>query len=575
MSQALYRKYRPQKFSEIIGQAHIVQTLSNAIIHNHIGHAYLFTGPRGTGKTTLARIFAKAINCANLSSEKRAADKSSIRRSPAEADNQNSNYYEPCLICENCKTIQNGRSLDITEIDAASHTGVDNIRELKETVKLPPTSAKYKVYIIDEVHMLSTGAFNALLKTLEEPPAHAIFILATTEIHKVPETIISRCQRFDFVRLPMESIIKKLSVIAAKESVKIGAGALETIAIAAEGGMRDAESILAQIISLEDKNITEKEVEEILGTSDRQSIEEMARLILAKDAAAAITLLGKIADGGYDIDVFAKALLNYFRQLMLLVINPAVSQKLTYELSPKKIATLQKLAEKAELAEIIKILDYLSESRNKIKASFIPQLPLELAILKAINNPPSTPANPPQIKNTPSETKKIIPAPLPENKPTIINAEESTPTKEATTTPLEIETDPANDTATAFDMETVRDNWQKFLEAIKPHNHSLSAILQNCQPIKAEGNRITIAAKYGIHKDKLNEPQSRLTIGDVFGKILNSKVTTQVLTEEEAGIKIHPTKSTFSSAPIQETASQTNSLLTDALNIFGGKIVNE
>ena len=195
-SVALYRKYRPLTFSDVIGQGHIVQTLSNAIKNDRIGHAYLFTGPRGTGKTTLARIFARAINCQNIKGT------------------------EPCLKCDICKSINEGRSLDIFEIDAASNTGVDNIRELRENVKFPPSQAKYKVYIIDEVHMLSTGAFNALLKTLEEPPAHVIFILATTEIHKVPETIISRCQRYDFARLPVDNIIK-LSLIAKSEKIEI------------------------------------------------------------------------------------------------------------------------------------------------------------------------------------------------------------------------------------------------------------------------------------------------------------------------------------------------------------------
>jgi DNA polymerase-3 subunit gamma/tau len=223
MSNVLYRKYRPQKLADVVGQKHIVQTLFNAIKNNHLGQAYLFTGPRGTGKTSVARILAKTINCLDLQDA------------------------QACGKCFNCLTITEGRALDIIEIDAASNTGVDNVREIIEAVKLPPTSLKYKVYIIDEVHMLSSGAFNALLKTLEEPPAHVIFILATTEIHKVPETIISRCQRFDFTRLPIQLIIQKLSAIAKSEKIQISPESLEMIALASEGGMRDAESILGQI----------------------------------------------------------------------------------------------------------------------------------------------------------------------------------------------------------------------------------------------------------------------------------------------------------------------------------------
>src|SRR3989344_5540172 len=343
MSSTLYRKYRPRKFSEILGQNHIVRTLSNAIKHNRVGHAYLFTGPRGTGKTTIARIFAKAINCENL---------------------ENS---EPCLKCDICKNISEGRSLDIIEIDAASNTCVDNIRELRETVKLPPTQAKYKVYIIDEAHMLSQGAFNALLKTLEEPPSHVIFILATTAIHKIPETIISRCQRFDFTRLTLENIIKNLSEIAENEKVKIDKNSLEMIAIAAEGGMRDALSLLAQIIALEDKNITSKEVEEILGTTNYEAVEKMGELILLKNLSGAIEHINRISDEGYDLEVFSKSLLNYLRQLLLVYIDDKLGTK-----------------------EILIAVDLIAEARLKIKSSFIPQLPLELAIVRSINTSPQS-----------------------------------------------------------------------------------------------------------------------------------------------------------------------------------------
>jgi DNA polymerase-3 subunit gamma/tau len=324
----LYRKYRPQTFSEIIGQRHIVQTLTNAIKNGHIGQAYLFTGPRGTGKTTMARILAKAVNC------------------------QKRKDFEPCGACDICKNITDGRSLDIIEIDAASNTGVDNIRELRETVKLPPTQAKYKVYIIDEAHMLSAGAFNALLKTLEEPPSHVIFILATTAIHKIPETILSRCQRFDFVRLPLDSIIKKLSFVAQSEGVAIDKESLEMIAIAAEGGMRDAESLLSQVIALEDKNITSKEVKEILGTADRQFIEKMAENLAAKDALSALSLVNELTEGGYNLEIFAKSLLNYLRQLMIVSVDLELSKRFSYELTAEQMEKMKGLAKQAGTAEI-------------------------------------------------------------------------------------------------------------------------------------------------------------------------------------------------------------------------------
>src|SRR3989339_230340 len=307
MSTTLYRKYRPKNFDEVIGQAHVVRTLSNAIQNNRLGQAYLFTGPRGTGKTSIARILAKAVNC------------------------EKPNNAISCEECVACKHINGNQTLDIIEIDAASNTGVDNIRELRQTVALPPTLLKYKVYIIDEVHMLSTGAFNALLKTLEEPPAHIIFILATTEIHKVPETILSRCQRFDFSRLPLKNIIEKLELIAKAEKVKIEKEALEMIAIAAEGGMRDAESLLGQIMSLEDKSITVSETEEILGTADRKFAAEIADFILDKKTTPAISRVNEILENGYDLSVFTKSLINYLRQLMLVKIDENLKKHFSYE----------------------------------------------------------------------------------------------------------------------------------------------------------------------------------------------------------------------------------------------------
>lgn len=542
MSATLYRKYRSRTFSEIVGQQHIVQTLANAIKNNRIGHAYLFTGPRGTGKTTMARLFAKAINC------------------------QKRDGSEPCLKCEICKNISENRSLDIIEIDAASHTGVENIRELRETVKLPPTQAKYKVYIIDEAHMLSSGAFNALLKTLEEPPAHAIFILATTAIHKIPETILSRCQRFDFSRLPMEGIIKKLSFIAKNEGVKIDKNSLELIALAAEGGMRDAESLLSQIMALENKNITSKEVEEILGTADRQTVEEIVNALVKKDISLALSLVNKLSEGGYDLDVFSKSLLNYLRQLMLVSIDPDLSKNFSFELTPEQIKKLKDLSKQSTTAEILKIIDSISEGQNKIKSSFIPQLPLEIAIIKSLDNNQET-VNEEQEDNPTKNT------PTPKNK--VVTKEAQAPIKSENVSPVEesVEQKPtprkAEKPSINIGVGLVKDNWNKLLEDIKPHNHSLSALLSNCQPISVSGNIVSIVAKYSFYKDKMCERQNKLTIEDVLGNILNSEVRIKVLSEEEAGIKIEPIKPAIDTGKSKKNGS----LLNDAMSIMGGKIV--
>ncbi|HPX94395.1 MAG TPA: DNA polymerase III subunit gamma/tau [Candidatus Moranbacteria bacterium] len=558
---SLYRKYRPQTFSDVIGQTHIVQTLSNAIKHGKIGHAYLFTGPRGTGKTTLARIFAQAINC-------------------AKSDGAN-----PCLKCDACKNTAIGKSLDIFEIDAASNTGVDNIRELRENVKLPPTYAKYKVYIIDEVHMLSTGAFNALLKTLEEPPAHVIFILATTEIHKVPETIISRCQRYDFGRLSINHITKKLSFIAKKEEVEIEKDALEMIAISAEGGMRDAESLLSQVMALEDKKITAKEVEGILGTTRRQSLEKMADFLFLKDVSGALGLVNEISREGYDLDVFNKSLLNYLRQAMLLSVSSDLLKIFSHELTNEQAKSLAEKANGRNPKEILSIIECFAEAQGKIRSAFIPQLSLEMAIIKALANtesdeksvenslksdssPQKSPTSP-NINQQGSQDAPISPStaksevmPAPEKKPEIKqNMANQKPDKM-----LETENGPK------ISLQEVKKCWNQAVFEIKALNHSLSAILQSCQPVKTENGILSIAAKFPFHKDKLNERSNRLTLESVFAKILGLKISIKTITNEEAGIK-KTTSSKVSATITEEKPKKTSSLLSDAMGILGGQII--
>ncbi|KKR20131.1 MAG: polymerase III, subunit gamma and tau protein [Candidatus Moranbacteria bacterium GW2011_GWA2_39_41] len=544
MSATLYRKYRPKNFSEIIGQKHIVQTLSNAIKNNRIGQAYLFTGPRGTGKTSIARILAKTVNCTDL--------KNAVT----------------CEKCRNCQMIAENKSLDIIEIDAASNTGVDNIRELRETISLPPTALKYKVYIIDEVHMLSTGAFNALLKTLEEPPAHVIFILATTEIHKVPATILSRCQRFDFTRLPIENIIEKLTLIAKAEKINIDADSLEMIAIAAEGGMRDAESLFGQIIALEDKNITAKEVEEILGTTDRKFSSEVAGMILVKDATGAIAKINELLNNGYDLQIFTKSLINYTRQLMLLKINPELKNNFSYEATQDQIKTMTAQIEKAELPAIILTLNLLLEAQNKIAASMLPQLPLEIAIIRATHTFPANSTN-----YTTQETKGNIN--LHVSTQNIQTPPMSAPmqTEEVATVPempIVEQILPEGDT----DLHTVKSNWKRLLTEIKSHNHSLAALLaSNWQAISVAGNEITLATPYDFYKEKLNDHANKLTVESVLGKILGLQIRLKIVTYKEAGIVETPKMPEVEAS--DDTPGEQNSLLSSAMEIMGAKVVTE
>ena len=337
----LYRKYRPQEWDEVIGQEHVVRTLTNALKLGRVAHAYLFAGPRGTGKTTIARILAKSLGCGNL---------------------------------------------DLIEIDAASNRGIDEIRELRDGIKFAPTAGKYKVFIIDEVHQLTKEAFNALLKTLEEPPAHAIFILATTEIHKVPETILSRVQSFPFRKLAVPEIIKKLEKIVEMEKIKIEPDALRLIATFAGGSYRDAESTLEQLRVWSDKTIIKEDIEGLLGAVDFEKVKSITDCLNNAGAKEAIDYISKLTNEGTDLEMFTKALINHLRKIMLLKVDSSLSELMAQELSPDQFETIKAQAEKFSLDNAARAIKIFMVAQNDIKRSPIPSLPLELAVVEIISN---------------------------------------------------------------------------------------------------------------------------------------------------------------------------------------------
>ena len=353
----IYRKYRPQKFSEIIGQEHIVKILESEIKQNKIAHAYLFTGSRGLGKTTTARILAKVLNC----------------------ENRKNGESEPCNECPSCRATTKGLSLDLIELDAASQTGVDNVREnIIAYSRIPPAKNKYKVFVIDECHMLSLSSFNALLKTLEEPPPYVIFILATTEIHKLPETIISRCQRFDFTRVAPEKIIERLKRIAVSEKVKIDEQILKIIAYRSEGCVRDAESLFNQILALDGKEITLEEASLVLPPTQTVLIIEFLDLILKKEANGSVNLINKMLNEGIDLEQFTADLIEFLRKVILVKIGVMTSHQEEDVIQNK----MKEFANSLDLKILVTLTEEFIKTKIQFTYSEIPQLPLELTAIK-------------------------------------------------------------------------------------------------------------------------------------------------------------------------------------------------
>ena len=563
MSEVLYRKYRPMSFDEVVGQEHVIKTIKSSIKNGKVAHAYLFSGPRGIGKTTIARIFAKTVNC------------------------QDPKDNNPCNKCNICESVNQNKFLDMVEIDAATHTQVDKMRDIIEKINFAPSVGKYKVYIIDEVHMLSKGAFNALLKTLEEPPSHVIFILATTEIHKIPATIISRCQRFDFRRLKVSEITECLSKIAKKEKVDVESGVLDFIAINSSGGLRDSESLFGQILSLEEDNkITLKEVQEILSVADMSIAVNMITLILEKNYDQAIEYVNKITDDGYDLEQFADLLIEFSRKLMLVKISPQMEGHFTLEMTSEQILELKEIAQVAQISQIVKIIREFVKCKEDIKSSIIPQLPLELAIASIhidhgnlltskdkndYNNKIAKPIK--KITEKVSESVKqsgnFIKKSITFEKKEDINQEIVEEKKEDDDLTVSVI---GQTQKNVVDLVEVKQEWCEILEEVKPLNHSLTAFLKACQPVDVRGNEILVSCGYPFHKDKLSKVENRRIVEKVIEEILKIEVILKFISQDEAEAMGFEISETDLSNKKSKRGSD-DDLVNSALDMFGGEVV--
>ena len=499
MAHAFYRKWRPQTFQEVVGQEHVTQTLSNAVRSSRIVHAYLFSGPRGTGKTSTARILAKAVNCLAEGGDK------------------------PCAKCAMCQAIDEGRSMDLIEIDAASHTGVDDIRDLRDKISFSPSEARFKFYIIDEVHMLSPSAFNALLKTLEEPPPHAILVLATTEPHKIPGTVLSRCQRFEFRLIPFNAMINRLQDIAGREGLEVSEAALDLIARQSTGSMRDAESLLDQLASYGGPEITLDQVQTMLGLATSQAVKELVDHLATQDVAAGLGKIGHAVADGADPRQLNKDLLSYLRGLLLMKTTDRGPANMTAE----QQSELAQQAAHFSLDRLVRTIKLFSRAALDVKGSTQPQLPLELAFVEAVLSEESDDVPRP----TPSTRPAKGPSKIAEQRGAVTLVGTSPEPPAGRPTPEETprdETPPESrprlsQEATEGGLAGLLDAWSEIAADINRSNRNLAAVVRDCPPVAVEEDLVTLCARSRFHKDQLESDQAKELVGKAIGESLGQR----------------------------------------------------
>jgi DNA polymerase-3 subunit gamma/tau len=523
MSQSLYRKWRPLHWDQVIGQEHVVQTLRNAVTADRVAHAYLFAGPRGTGKTTTARILAKAVNCLDPDLSKR-----------------------PCNHCEHCQAVNQGRFLDLIEIDAASNTSVDDVRDLRDRINFSPNLGRYKVYIIDEVHMLSTAAFNALLKTLEEPPAHAIFILATTEAHKIPATVLSRCQRHEFRRIPVKEIIDNLKTLADEEKINAEPEALSLVARQATGSMRDAISLLDQLASAGD-NITLKLAQDVLGTATSQAVLEVIEAMLKRQSAQGLEAIHRSLDSGSDPRQFARQIVDYLRSLLLVAMGNAAQVDATAEVRTQMARHIQALS----VAELLRVIQAFNQAATETRSSWQPALPLEIAFIEAISpdtairenkSEPLPPPSPSTTSNLSTSRPIATPAQGKESRPATPAGEEMTPED-------------------ALTYQRLDKSWNLVLAQLKSQNSSLNALVNSVKARSLKGNILTLGMSGEVLKMRLEDPANIELLERVLKQVMGRDIYVQVVL----------TSATKSTPP---SDVDNDGMVASALRDLGGEIVD-
>ncbi|OEF99643.1 hypothetical protein BHF71_08125 [Vulcanibacillus modesticaldus] len=552
---ALYRAWRPQTFKEVIGQEHITRTLKNALKENRFSHAYLFSGPRGTGKTSAAKIFAKAVNC---------------ELGPSE---------EPCNQCHVCKGITEGTVLDVVEIDAASNRGVEEIRDLRENVKFAPTEARFKVYIIDEVHMLTTEAFNALLKTLEEPPKHVIFILATTEPYKLPLTIISRCQRFDFRRISTDVMIKRLDQIVKSEGFIIEEKALSYIASHSEGGMRDALSLLDQVLSFSGDKVTFEDVLRITGRAPYQVFSEVAKAVKEQNTAQVLEIVSQLLQDGMESEKILEDLLYYYRDLLLFNSAPELQEiKEKLALDPE-LSTIAEIYSEEELYLVIELLNkYLNEVRNINQTRIV----LELAIVKVVNSLTKDKNQQFASSEVVIELKKKIreletkieQLTYKEVKLQNIDNKQSVSSKVISANQVSTRLRKISSGFSKEKHQRLLKMWPNILKIIKQKKVTVHAWLIDGEPVGVTDDLIVIAFNNVMHRDTTNKPANRQLIEEVIYEQTGEKYHIfNVMQKDWKDFNSEKPKSSSKEKREINNAKEDDDFVAKAIELFGEDLV--